>query len=55
MKFSVVGFLVGAICGLILYGVGTSLVAFASSGLVFGLAALLLWWYITTHWTGPEI
>jgi hypothetical protein len=55
MKFSVVGFLVGAICGLILYGVGISLVAFASSGLVFGLAALLLWWYITVNWHGPEI
>jgi hypothetical protein len=55
MKFSVIGFIVGAICALILYGVGTSLVVFSASGLVFGLAALLLWWYVTTHWTGPEV
>jgi hypothetical protein len=53
MPFSVIGFLVGAICALILYAVATSLVAFNHSALIFALAALLLWGYLTVRWPGP--
>jgi hypothetical protein len=53
MSFSVVGFFVGAICALVLYLVGTSLIAFQHSPLLFGLAALLLWGYLTVRWPGP--
>lgn len=48
--FSLVGFLVGALCALVLYAVATSLVAFHLSGLVFGIAALLLWGFLTFRW-----
>jgi multisubunit Na+/H+ antiporter MnhE subunit len=52
MRFSVVGFIVGAICALIFYAVATALVTFANSGLVFGLAALLIWAALTLNWSG---
>lgn len=51
--FSVVGFLVGAICALIFFAVATSLVAFNHSGLVFALVALLIWALLTFRWRGP--
>ena len=54
MRFSIVGFVVGAICALILYAVGTAILDFEYEGLVFGLAALLLWAYLTVAWRGPE-
>ncbi len=54
MRFSIVGFIVGAICALILYAVGTAIVDLESEGLIFGLAALLLWAYLTLAWRGPE-
>lgn len=50
LKFSVIGFFVGAICALVLYAVGTALLSFENSGLVFGLAGLLLWVYLTFNW-----
>lgn len=50
MRFSVIGFIVGAICALILYGVGTAIISFENSGLVFGLAALLVWGLLTFQW-----
>lgn len=49
MRFSLVGFIVGAFCALILFIVATSLVAFRLSDLVFGLAALALWAYLTVN------
>jgi hypothetical protein len=50
MRFSLVGFIVGAICALILYIVGTRLVEFEEEELVFGLGAFLLWFVLTTNW-----
>lgn len=45
--FSVVGFVVGAVCAIIFYVVATALVHFHESALVFGLVALLIWAAIT--------
>lgn len=50
MSFSVVGFVVGAVCAIILFVVGTALVSFEREGLVFGLLALLLWALLTFNW-----
>lgn len=52
MRFSVIGFFVGAICALVLFAVATALIAFKNSDLVFALIALLLWLYLTFAWPG---
>lgn len=50
MAFSVVGFIVGAICAIIFYVVATALVTFRHDDLVFGLIALLIWGALTFAW-----
>ncbi len=55
MNFSLVGFFVGALCAIVLYVVGTELFEFARAGLIFGLAGLLLWGYLTLNWPGEEL
>lgn len=47
MRFSVLGFIVGAICALIFYVVFTALLSFENEALVAGLVALLIWAAIT--------
>lgn len=41
--FSIVGLIVGAIVALIVYAVGTAITTFQNEGLIWGLAALLIW------------
>jgi Mg/Co/Ni transporter MgtE len=48
--FSVVGFIVGAICALILFAVATALVSLRHEDLIFGLTALALWAWMTFAW-----
>lgn len=52
MRFSVVGFLVGALCALVLFIVCNALLTFEHSTLLFGLAALVLWAFVTANWSG---
>jgi membrane protein required for beta-lactamase induction len=54
MRFSLVGFFVGAIAALVLYAVGTALFHFRLDDLIFGLAALLLWAYLALWWPGDR-
>lgn len=50
MRFSVVGLIVGAICALIVYGVGTAITEFRNEDLLWGLVALLVWAALTFNW-----
>lgn len=52
MRFSLVGFLIGAVCALVFYIVATALVAFNRSDLLFGLIAFMLWAGLTFAWPG---
>lgn len=51
--FSVMGFVVGAICAIIFYVVFLSIVSFQHAALVAGLVGLLIWGALTFHWRGP--
>lgn len=53
--FSVVGFIVGAVCAIILFVIATALISFAHSTLVFGLVALLLWAYLALNWPAARV
>lgn len=55
MRFSIVGFIVGAAVALIGYAVATALITFRHSDLVFGVIAILIWAYLTFNWPGPGI
>lgn len=50
MRFSVTGFIVGAICAIIFVVVALALVSFHHDDLVFGLIGLLIWGLLTFNW-----
>lgn len=51
---SVVGLVVGAICALIVYAVGTEITEFRREDLIWGLIALLVWAAFTFGWRGRD-
>lgn len=48
--FSVVGFVVGAVCAIIFYVVFLALLTFQHDALVAGLIAVLIWLALTFNW-----
>ena len=52
MRFTLTGFIIGAIVALIFFVVATALLVFNHSALLFGLIAILLWLVITFNYRG---
>jgi hypothetical protein len=50
MRFSVIGFLVGAVCAIIFFVVATALIVFNHSTLIFALIAFIIWALLTLNW-----
>jgi multisubunit Na+/H+ antiporter MnhE subunit len=47
MRFSIVGFIVGALLALLTVAVGTAITDFRNEGLIWGIIALLVWLFCT--------